>query len=111
MRPLMERETNFRCPSVNFINGMSARAVRIDDLASQLSWTQQRPVIDRTGLTGEFDVDLYFQAELAATGPGAAGAAPSIFSAVQDQLGLKLDPVRAPLEVLVIDSVTSPAEQ
>ncbi len=62
-----------------------------------------RPVLDRTGLIGTYDYKL----DWAARGTADAGA-PSIFTAVQEQLGLKLEPAKAPVEVLVIDHVEKP---
>ena len=64
-----------------------------------------RPVIDRTGLTGTYQVDLVWAP--ARSGPGAVEAADvvSIFSALREQLGLKLEPVREPMDVVIIDSV------
>jgi uncharacterized protein (TIGR03435 family) len=76
----------------------------MDNLAIVLGgsgFTQQ--VVNRTGLTGEFDVDLRFMPESSAA---AAPEFPSIFTAVQEQLGLRLQPDRAP--VRVIDSVERP---
>ncbi len=77
-------------------------------LAGELSCVG-RQVIDRTGLAGAFDVDLEWTPDT----PGAApspDAGPSIFTAIQEQLGLKLEPSTAPLEVIVIDSAERPAE-
>ena len=62
-----------------------------------------RPVLDRTGLTGNFDWDLQWEND-----PTGASAGVSIFSALQEQLGLKLEPGRGPVEVLVIDHVEMP---
>jgi uncharacterized protein (TIGR03435 family) len=62
-----------------------------------------RLVIDRTNLQGIFDIDLTWSVETAA-----ADNAPSIFTAVQEQLGLKLEPTRAPVDVLVIESADKP---
>ena len=63
-----------------------------------------RPVIDRTGIAGLFDIHLEFSAsEIAAAGGVDDNAAPSIFTALQDQLGLKLEPQKGQTEVLVID--------
>jgi uncharacterized protein (TIGR03435 family) len=64
-----------------------------------------RPVFDRTDLTGTYDVDFVWAP--ARGGPGAAAVADivSIFSALQEQLGLKLEPRREPLDVVMIDSV------
>lgn len=68
-----------------------------------------RPVIDRTGLTGWYDFDLAF----APLGPPTAGAAadpsrPTIFIALEEQLGLRLQPTNGPLDVIVIDSIEQP---
>ena len=60
---------------------------------------------NRTGLAGEFDIDLRFTPD---SSPAGAPEFPSIFTAVQEQLGLKLEPGRAPARVLVIDSVERP---
>ncbi len=62
-----------------------------------------RPVFDRTGLTGTYDIDLQWTPE------GIDGDGPSIFTALQEQLGLKLAPEKAQVEVLVIDKVERPA--
>ena len=77
-------------------------------LANQLSFTAGRPVIDRTGLTGFFAFTLEW---LPANRPESADLdVPSMFSAVQEQLGLKLESGRAPFEKLFLDSVEKPAE-
>ena len=74
-----------------------------------------RAVVDRTGLTGNWDFELTYAAELApgALPPGAPPPppdpdAPDLFTAVREQLGLKLDSTKGPVEVLVIDSVERP---
>jgi uncharacterized protein (TIGR03435 family) len=56
-------------------------------------------VIDKTGLTGRYDFTL----EYAGLGDDATG--PNVFSAIEKQLGLKLDKSRAPLDVIVIDHI------
>ena len=62
-----------------------------------------RPVLDLTGLTGNYEWHL------TATNRGVANSDyPSVFAAVQEQLGLRLEPARGPIEVLVIDSVEPP---
>ena len=72
-----------------------------------------RLVIDKTGLSGPYDLDLQWMPDTAAT-PGAPQATPgdgvSLFAAMQEQLGLKLEAKRAPVEVLVIDSAERPTE-
>ncbi|MGH9238369.1 MAG: TIGR03435 family protein [Vicinamibacterales bacterium] len=71
-----------------------------------------RIVLDRTGLTGSFDFDLEFTPDSGAapetTAPGTTGA--SLFTALEEQLGLKLRPAREPVPVLVIDRVAHPTE-
>jgi uncharacterized protein (TIGR03435 family) len=70
-----------------------------------------RMVVDRTGMTGSWDFELTFAPEN--RGPDAPPAdpnAPSFFTAVQEQLGLKLESTKGPVDVLVIDSVEKPTE-
>ena len=70
-----------------------------------------RMVVDRTGLTGSWDFELTFAPEN--RGPDAPPAdpnAPSFFTAIQEQLGLKLEPTKGPVDVLVIDGVEKPVE-
>ena len=69
-----------------------------------------RPVVDRTGLTGEYDFDL--ETTFAPVSPNAAAdtTAPSVFVAVQEQLGLKLEPTRTNVKVLIIDSAEHPTD-
>jgi uncharacterized protein (TIGR03435 family) len=67
-----------------------------------------RPVFDRTGLTGAYDIDLQWTPD-GSDGQTPPGDVPSIFTALQEQLGLKLTPERDRVEVLVIDKVERPA--
>jgi uncharacterized protein (TIGR03435 family) len=95
---------------------MNLRGVTMDVVAAQLSARVGRSVLDRSGLEGRYDLDLEFSPPLqAATAdpasidrPAADGA--SIYTAVQEQLGLKLDSQKAPVEVTVIDSIEHPTE-
>jgi uncharacterized protein (TIGR03435 family) len=84
-----------------------------------LSPRLDRPVLDMTGLTGKYDVTLYWAAEnmmvrtatARNTGTEAAEPAPTIFAAVQEELGLKLERSTSPMDGLVIDHVEkTPAE-
>ena len=65
-----------------------------------------RPVVDQTGLEGRYDLDLHFTPDSSAT-PDAN--TPGLFTALQEQLGLKLKRMKAPVTVYVIDSATHPA--
>ena len=78
-----------------------------------------RPVVDESGLTGRYDFSLNFTPDAAMAAslggpPTPAGdnpdAAPDLFAAFQQQLGLKLEPTKAPVDVLVIDKVEKPSE-
>jgi uncharacterized protein (TIGR03435 family) len=73
-----------------------------------------RMVVDRTGLTGSWDFELTFAPEQRGGGPGVGDApasdAPSFFTAIQEQLGLKLESTKGPVDVLVIDSAEKPTE-
>jgi uncharacterized protein (TIGR03435 family) len=90
-----------------------------------LVWALSRPelvpgvgriVVDRTGLTGTFDIDLRWTPERpfidstqsAAALPAADGSEPPLFTAIREQLGLKLERTRGPVDVLVIDRVERP---
>ena len=90
------------------------------ELVRILSNILGRTVIDKTAFTGTFDVHLEFAADEAlagiprppAQGPTPTGdlAAPSIFSALQEQLGLKLESAKGGVEVIVIDHIERPTE-
>ena len=85
--------------------------VQMADFARNLAPSTGRIVLDRTGLTGPFDIELKFTPD--PLGPGVGDPAtdvPSLFVAIQEQLGLKLEAVRAPVDVLVIDSAQRPTE-
>jgi uncharacterized protein (TIGR03435 family) len=73
-------------------------------LSNLLAGAVERVVVDRTGLDGRFDVELEWSPDQTATDK------PSIFSAVQEQLGLKLESDRGPVDVVVIDHVEKPTE-
>jgi uncharacterized protein (TIGR03435 family) len=83
-------------------------------LASNLAPQLGRTVVDRTGLDGFWDLEMTFAQEM--TGPVPAGVelppvdpdAPSLFTAMQEQLGLNLEPTKGQVEVVVVDSVSRP---
>jgi uncharacterized protein (TIGR03435 family) len=65
-----------------------------------------RPVVDQTNLKGLYDVKLTWTP---AADQGKEDAGPSLFTAIQEQLGLKLEPTKAPIDILVIDHVEEPS--
>ena len=92
-------------------NEISSGAFTMEQLAMQLSRPVGRPVTNNTGLSGGFDYDLRWAPEQTGADAGALreSALPSIFTALEEQLGLKLVPGRGPVQVLVIDSIRQPA--
>jgi uncharacterized protein (TIGR03435 family) len=89
--------------------------VTIDVFAKDLH-PDGRPVIDRTGLAGAFDIHLEVQADAPdSSGPDNGAASDpspgaSFFAAMRQQLGLRLDPAKGPSEILVIDHIEKPSE-
>jgi uncharacterized protein (TIGR03435 family) len=89
----------------------------LENLGQALSGQLGRPVVERTGLTGPFDLMLEWtpQGALPAEAQAILDASPnpdrpSIFTALQEQLGLRLVPDTAPIDVVVIDRVERPSE-
>ena len=79
----------------------------MDQLARQLSTTAGRPVVDKTGLTGSYAYTLdWVRADRI---PDSDSNLPSIFNAVQEQLGLKLESTKAPVEVIIVDRAEKPS--
>lgn len=82
-------------------------------LAEDLADTLGRPVIDKTGLTEKYDWKLQWAPEATPGSPEApqqVSAGPTISTALQDQLGLKLESTKGPVEVYVIDHIDRPSE-
>ena len=92
---------------------ISARDIVLETFAFLLMRELQRPIIDRTQLTGRYDIDLNFLPDsgpMTINGTAINADAPSLTTAVREQLGLKLDSSRAPIDVIVIDRVSAPTE-
>ena len=101
---------------------IKAQAITMATLAEILSCQLEREVMDETKLSGRYDLSLQWSPESGAAAPGmptavAQGdaaapdaAAVSIFTAIQDQLGLKLKAAKAPVETLVIVHIERPSE-
>jgi uncharacterized protein (TIGR03435 family) len=99
-------------------NRLSAIGIPIANLAQMLQMVLGRTVIDKTGLTGNFDLSMEWSPDetQAMQGPPdvpkppqSDNAGPSIFSAIQEQLGLKLESAKGPVDVLIIDHVERPS--
>jgi uncharacterized protein (TIGR03435 family) len=87
--------------------------ITVANLVPFLRTATRRPVFDKTGLTSTYHVTLTFDRSAGLRGPEVAApdsVAPSVFTAVQQQLGMRLDAVRLPLDVLVIERLERPSE-
>ncbi len=102
--------------SFNMNNGrqITARTASIEMLARSLAQLLGRYVRDETGLDGTYDFTLEFEPVNAAppVGPGASNepARPSIFTALTEQLGLRLESKKGPVPVFVIENIEKPGE-
>jgi len=84
--------------------GISVHGMAIATLASLIAPSVERVIVDATGLTGNWDLDLAFVNQV----QDANGDGPSLFTALEEQLGLKLEAARAPVDVVVIDRLERP---
>jgi len=84
------------------LDGIKSNRMDMTKLAMLLSRMTRLPVLDRTGLHGFYQFDLKYANETSKT-PDENPEGPSIFTAVQEQLGLKLESKKGPVEVLVVD--------
>lgn len=101
---------------------MNAEMSSVSEIASFLAQQLGRPVQDKTGLEGKYDFKLEWTPDETMRGMGAPGepgregsqpvdsSGPSIFAALQEQLGLKLESQKGPVEILVIDHIEKPSE-
>ena len=94
---------------------LEAEGTTMPYVATVLENQVQRKVVDRTGLTGAYDFTLTWTPDqpgnVEAGGsvlPAADESAPSIFTAVQEQLGLKLEASKGPVDVIVVDQIEKP---
>lgn len=114
-----ETPQDFAIP-VNFVDGSAVRGRRVPMrylawFLGQMLQNDARPVVDETGLTGNWDFDLKFRPqglseETLASLPKEMLDRPTIFDAVREQLGLRLVAQRGPVEYLVIEKVERPGE-
>src|ERR1017187_9001499 len=86
---------------------MTAQGILMDTLAANLGNMTGHLVENKTGLTGAYDFTLQYSAS---DPPPPDSPAPSIYTAIEEQLGLKLESTKGPVQVLVIDHVERPSE-
>jgi|SRR5579862_5157386 len=95
----------------------AAQELTMETLANQLSTILGRNVIDKTGLTGKYDVKLAWTPDESQpamlkdpTNAPTPDSGPSIFTAIQEQLGLKLESQKGPVEIVAVDHIEKPTE-
>ncbi len=97
-------------------NELTGHKVPMQQFVGALSGQLNRPLLDRTGLQGDFDFSLHYTPDDgsmpddgSAVDPNAPSSV-SIFTAIQEQLGLKMERTKGPVSVLVIDHIEKPTE-
>ena len=100
------------CGSLATLRGrIIAEKVPIARLVAALASLTERMVLDETNLTGKYDIDLRYAPDMDTTGEAQADPnSPSLFTALQEQLGLKLESKKGPVDMFVIDHVQRPSE-
>lgn len=100
------------CGSLAMLRGrIIAEKVPIARLVAALASLTERRVLDETNLTGKYDIDLRYAPAMDTPGQTQADPnSPSLFTALQEQLGLKLESKKGPVEMFVIDHVERPSE-
>src|SRR5262245_21247173 len=98
------------CGSVGGAGSLMGGAVELTPLLGMLAQAMGRPVIDQTGLTGRFDIDFQAAPPNGVRDGSALAQLPPISTALEDQLGLKMQSGRAAVDVLVIDRLEMPGE-
>ncbi len=92
----------------------SATSLPMREVAKLLTKQLDHTVLDHTGLTGDYDFTLNWTPDktqpAGLRGPESNQSGPSIFTAIRQQLGLKLEPQNVPMEVLAIDHAERPSE-
>jgi uncharacterized protein (TIGR03435 family) len=89
---------------------IGAKNTTMDHFAEVLSRQMDFPVVNKTGLEGVFNLQVRWTREGARADDTSAEGSPSIFTAIQEQLGLRLRSQKTPVEILVIDHVEKPSE-
>ena len=109
LKPAEDRPANGIAPRAGHLDGYGAS---MGELADQLSRMFGRPVFDKTGMAGSFDFKLDYAAVEVQRDPNSvpAAAAADIFAAIQEQLGLRLEASKAPIDVLIVDKIEKPTE-
>jgi len=109
-----DNSTANKHPSGTWIHNqdLTATAITMSGFADTLANQLNRTVIDKTGLSGVYDLNLKWSREEdvnSAADNGVPNRPPGLFTALQEQLGLKLDAAKGPVETLVVDHAEEPS--
>jgi uncharacterized protein (TIGR03435 family) len=104
-----------RCTAGEGIGHYTTRGYQWETIVRTFERMTGRPILDETGLSGQWNLDLEFNPQISRIRDGFNGppleeleAHPVLFTAIQEQLGLSFEPREAPVEVMVIDSAERP---
>lgn len=100
--PKFQKTEKDKIGGISYGAGSMRGRMTLARLACDLSPSAGRTVVDRTGLTGAFEINLRWDDSPYSSGP-------TLFAAVQEQLGLKLDPAEGPMEILTIERAEKPS--
>ena len=110
-RPGVRPECGMLSMNMNCVQRLATGGMPVSAITTPIQATVGRPVVDRTGLTGRWDIELQFACaaglQVAQDQPNAPA---SVFTALQEQLGLKLESRKETMDVLVIDAIERPTE-
>jgi uncharacterized protein (TIGR03435 family) len=109
----LDGQTRIGDPMMTGPGQITGQAVTLASIIDMLSQTLQRPIVDKTGLTGKYDIALHWTPDnmaAAATSASSNANGPTLFTALQEQLGLKLDSTKGPVKTVVIDHIELPSE-
>jgi uncharacterized protein (TIGR03435 family) len=98
--PKLKATTGVSEQGMIYPGGLRLRNTSLSEFAASIRSTAGRPVVDKTGIAGRYEFTMTY-----ARDGDTDSALPSFFTALQEQYGLKLEPARVPLEILVIDRV------
>jgi uncharacterized protein (TIGR03435 family) len=90
------------------VRTMRAANMSMSEFALIMKFFMDRPIVDQTGLAGRYDFLLKWLFDESKAPPDGS-APPGLFTAIQEQVGLKLEPVKAQTDVLVLDAVERPS--
>lgn len=108
----LKESTEKQTSSALNMNALDATRITTDDLAKDLAARLEKPVVNKTALTGRYDIKLKWSVEgqkLNGDDAQDEETAPSMFTAVKETLGLELKPSHGPVQVLVVDAAELPA--